>query len=215
MSRDDVPDIIVLGLPSSVGSRVLEPRGSADGQPVTNITSAGVQTCLWVQGLRTESSWQLLTAVLLLVCWKDENAKSLEKVLQVWGLVQSPEFPEFFQNGSEKSGVPENSRVTISSRRSQEVWVPKGLSQTGGAWVGVDRSKDWSQIKYSRSNINPKVNKVQESYLYTRSLSGGRIRRNSEQDRESSGTEAQGKWKHKWSGISSDNLKHNGETQDK
>ena len=67
--------------------------------------------CLWVQGSRVESSWQLLTAVLLFVCWRVENAKSLEKVLRVQGLVQSPEFPEFFQNGSEKSGVPENSGV--------------------------------------------------------------------------------------------------------
>ena len=73
----------------------------------------------------------------------------------------------------------------------------------------MDRSKDRSQIKYS--NINPEANEVQESYLYTRSLSGGTMR-NSEQDKESSGTEAQGKWKHKKSGISSDNLKHNGET---
>ena len=88
---------------------------------VTNITLARVQTCLWVQGSRSESSWQLLTAVLLLVCWKDENAKSLEKVLQIRGSVQSPEFPEFFWNGSEKSRVPENSGVMISSRRSQEV----------------------------------------------------------------------------------------------
>ena len=67
--------------------------------------------CLWVQGSRTESSWQLLTAILLLVCWKNENAKSLEKVLRVRGLVRSPEFPEFFRNGSKKSGVPENSGV--------------------------------------------------------------------------------------------------------
>ena len=80
-----------------------------------NVTLAGVRTCLWVQGLRTESSWQLLTAVLLLVCWQDENVKSLEKVLQIRGSVRSPEFLEFFRNGSEKSGV------TISSRRSQEV----------------------------------------------------------------------------------------------
>ena len=29
----------------------------------------------------------------------------------VRGLVRSPEFPEFFRNGSEKSGVPENSGV--------------------------------------------------------------------------------------------------------
>ena len=67
--------------------------------------------CLWVQGLRTKSSWQLLTAVLLLVCWRVENMKSLEKVLQVRGSVRSPEFPEFFWNGSKKSRVPENSGV--------------------------------------------------------------------------------------------------------
>ena len=77
--------------------------------------------CLWVQGSRVESSWQLLTAVLLLVCWKNKNAKSLEKVLQIRRSVRSPEFPEFFRNGSEKSGVLQNSGVTISSRRSQEV----------------------------------------------------------------------------------------------
>ena len=47
--------------------------------------------------------------------------KSLEKVLQIQGSVRSPEFPEFFWNGSKKSGVLENSRVMISSRRSQEV----------------------------------------------------------------------------------------------
>ena len=88
---------------------------------VTNVTLTGVRTCLWVQGSRSEFSWQLLTAVLLLVCWKGQNAKSLEKVLRIRESVQSPEFPEFFQNGSEKSRVPENSGVTISSRRSQEV----------------------------------------------------------------------------------------------
>ena len=54
---------------------------------VMNVTLTGVRTCLWVQGLRTESSWQLLTAVLLLVCWRVENVKSLEKVLQVRGSV--------------------------------------------------------------------------------------------------------------------------------
>ena len=85
------------------------------GYPVTNITPAGVRLCLWVQGSRTKSSWQLLTAVLLLVCWRVKNAKSLEKVLQVRGLVRSPEFLEFFRNGSEKS------EVTILGRRSQEV----------------------------------------------------------------------------------------------
>ena len=57
------------------------------------------------------------------------------------------------------------------------------------------------------SNINPKVNEVQESYLYTWSLSGGTIRRNSEQDRESSGTEIHGEGKHKQSGILSDIMK--------
>ena len=52
------------------------------------------------------------------MCWRVENAKSLEKVLRVRGSVQSPEFPEFFRNGSEKSGVLENSRVTIKREKS-------------------------------------------------------------------------------------------------
>ena len=85
---------------------------------VMNVTPAGVQTCLWVQGSRTESSWQLLTAVLLLVCWRVKNTKSLEKVLQVRGSIQSPEFPEFFRNGSKRSGVLENSGVTIEWEKS-------------------------------------------------------------------------------------------------
>ena len=54
---------------------------------VMNVNLARVQSCLWVQGSRTKSSWQLLTAVLLLVCWMVENMKSLEKVLQIRGSV--------------------------------------------------------------------------------------------------------------------------------
>ena len=57
----------------------------------------------------------------------------------------------------------------------------------------MDRSKDESQIKYSK--INPEANEVQEGYLYTRSLSGGTVRRYSEKDRESSGTDTHGEWK--------------------
>ena len=72
---------------------------------VMNVALTGVRTCLWVQRSRSESSWQLLTAVLLLVCWKDKNVKSLEKVLRIQGSVRSPEFPEFFWNGFEKSGL--------------------------------------------------------------------------------------------------------------
>ena len=71
----------------------------------------------------------------------------------------------------------------------------------------MGRSRDRSQIKVQNSNINPKGNKIQESYLYTKSLSGRTIRRNSELDRESSGMEVYGEGKHKQSGILSDIMK--------
>ena len=64
-------------------------------------TLTGVRTCLRVQGSRVESSWQLLTAVLLLVCWKNKKAKSLRegptdpKVSMKSGV--SGVFPEWFQ----------------------------------------------------------------------------------------------------------------------
>ena len=76
---------------------------------VTNVTLAGVQLCLWVQGSRTESSWQLLTAVLLFACWRVENAKSLEKVLQVRGSVLSArDFSNHFKPSFSQIGKPDS-----------------------------------------------------------------------------------------------------------
>ena len=61
----------------------------------------------------------------------------------------------------------------------------------GGGRAGAGKSK----VKYS--NINPKVNEYRGSYLNIKCLSGMTNDRNLEPDRESSGTEIHGEWKHK------------------
>ena len=81
---------------------------------------------------------------------------------------------------------------------------PKGTQPDRWSLSQSGQEQGW---KSDKSNINPKGNEYRGSYLNIRSLSGRTIRRNSEQDRESSRMEIHGEGKHKRGSILSDIMK--------